>query len=85
MSLGRSLGTAVAVVAAAVPSIFLKESEVDKKGNLVLSRKEGESLTIGEAVVQIIKARSGNVRLAIQAPKHVAVLRDDATKKEKAQ
>jgi carbon storage regulator CsrA len=73
------------VVAAAVPSIFLKEFEMDKKGNLVLHRKEGESLSIGEAVVTVLKARNGNVRLMIKAPKHVSILRDDANKKEKAQ
>lgn len=47
---------------------------------LVLSRKEGESLLIGDGIeVSIVKVQGGQVKLAIQAPKEVKVLRKELT------
>lgn len=52
---------------------------------LVLSRKVGQSVRIGEdIVVTVIKAKDGSLRLGIEAPKHVKVLRDDAVATEPA-
>jgi carbon storage regulator len=48
---------------------------------LVLSRKAGQSLLIGETVVKFKKVSGGRVVLCIDAPKEVKVLRkelDDA-------
>ncbi len=58
---------------------------------LILQRKEGESLFIGEDVeVTIVSVDGGRVRLAIRAPREVPVLRGElktaaATNQEAAQ
>lgn len=58
---------------------------------LILQRKEGESLLIGEDVeVTIVSVDGGRVRLAIRAPREVPVLRGElktaaATNQEAAQ
>jgi len=45
---------------------------------LVLSRKEGERLKLGEAiVVTIVRVAGDKVRLGIQAPSDVVVLREE--------
>lgn len=45
---------------------------------LILQRKEGESLLIGEDVeVTVLSVDGGKVRLAIQAPKQVSILRSE--------
>ena len=45
---------------------------------LILQRKEGESLFIGEDVeVTIVSVDGGRVRLAIRAPREVPVLRGE--------
>lgn len=45
---------------------------------LILQRKAGESLLIGEDVeITILSVEAGRVRLAIQAPKDVTILRSE--------
>jgi carbon storage regulator len=45
---------------------------------LVLSRKIGESILIGENVVVTVREmRGGRIRLAIEAPQEVLVLRNE--------
>lgn len=45
---------------------------------LILQRKEGESLLIGEEVeVTVLSVEAGRVRLAIQAPRDVTILRSE--------
>jgi len=45
---------------------------------LILQRKEGESLLIGDEVeVTVLAVEAGRVRLAIQAPRSVTVLRSE--------
>ena len=45
---------------------------------LILQRKAGESLLIGEDVeVTVLSVDAGRVRLAIQAPKSVPILRSE--------
>jgi len=45
---------------------------------LILQRKEGESLLIGDEVeVTVLAVESGRVRLAIQAPRSVTILRSE--------
>ena len=45
---------------------------------LILQRKAGESLFIGEEIeVSVLAVEAGRVRLAIQAPKSVPILRSE--------
>lgn len=45
---------------------------------LVIGRKKGESLLIGEDVeITIIKVENGAVKIAINAPKEVSILRKE--------
>ena len=45
---------------------------------LILQRKEGESLFIGDSIeVSVLSVESGRVRLAIEAPKDVPILRSE--------
>ena len=45
---------------------------------LVITRLAGESFTIGRARIKIDRIRNGVVTVAIDAPRDVRVLRDDA-------
>lgn len=46
---------------------------------LVLSRKNGDAITIGDdVVVTILEVRRGQVRLGIEAPTHVPIRRDES-------
>jgi carbon storage regulator len=50
---------------------------------LVLSRKEGQRIHIGsDVVVTVLTNRRGQVRLGIEAPRDVVVLREEAGKKD---
>lgn len=45
---------------------------------LILQRKAGESLLIGEDVeISVLSVEAGRVRLAIDAPKSVSILRSE--------
>ena len=45
---------------------------------LILQRKAGESVTIGEEIeVSVLSVEAGRVRLAIEAPKSVPILRSE--------
>ena len=45
---------------------------------LVLTRRQGESIVIGgEIVITVIEVRSGQVRIGIDAPRHVQVHREE--------
>ena len=53
---------------------------------LVLGRREGESIVIGDDVeVFVVSAEKGQVRLGIVAPKDVAVHRREVWEKIKAE
>jgi carbon storage regulator len=48
---------------------------------LVLSRKVGESIVISESIrVTVVHAKNGRIRLGIDAPPEVIVLREELTK-----
>jgi carbon storage regulator len=48
---------------------------------LVLSRHVGQDITIGpDVVVRIMEIRGGKVKVAIQAPREIAVLRAELAK-----
>ena len=52
---------------------------------LVLSRKNGEKVLIGDnIVVTILEHRGGYTRVGIEAPKDVAVLREEVAERMKA-
>jgi carbon storage regulator len=45
---------------------------------LVLTRKPGEAIVIGnDIVVTVVEARSGQVRVGIDAPRHIVVHRHE--------
>ena len=47
---------------------------------LVLTRRNEESVWIGDAEVKVMEAREGRVRLGITAPPEIAVDRDEIRK-----
>lgn len=52
---------------------------------LVLTRKQGESVWLGDVQVWVISATPGRVKLAFDAPEHVRIVRDEIKdKKENA-
>lgn len=45
---------------------------------LILQRKEGETLLIGDEIeVTVLSVEAGRVRLAVQAPRDVTILRSE--------
>lgn len=53
--------------------------EQPRRGNLVIARRKGESIQIGDDVtVEIVDVTPGKVRIKIRAPVDVPVLRHDA-------
>jgi carbon storage regulator CsrA len=47
---------------------------------LVLSRKNGESIRIGNEIeVKIVGIRNGQVRIAIDCPREISILREELT------
>lgn len=54
---------------------------------LIVARKEGQRIAIGEGVVVVVhRIKGGTVRLGIEAPQSTAIVRDDAkrTRREAA-
>jgi carbon storage regulator CsrA len=51
---------------------------------LVLSRKKGESLLIGDIVVTVKTLSKGKVQLAVEADKSVKILRSELKDKHEA-
>lgn len=50
---------------------------------LVLSRKKNEKIRLGDSIeITIVRVNGGQVRLGIQAPSDVAVLRQELTEKQ---
>lgn len=48
---------------------------------LVISRKKGESILIGDDIeINIIKVEDGTVKVAISAPKNITILRKELYK-----
>ncbi len=51
---------------------------------LVLGRKPGEYVMIGDDIrVQVVKSKEGDLRLAIDAPKCVSIIRGELYEEEK--
>ena len=52
---------------------------------LVLTRRAGEAIYLGENIkVTMVKVRGGQVRLAIDAPKEIAIQRDELRRDRKS-
>lgn len=49
---------------------------------LVISRKPGETVWIGDARIIVTKSKDGRVRLVVDAPKDVRVLRGELVGRE---
>jgi carbon storage regulator len=51
---------------------------------LVLSRKAGESIVVGDGIViKVLNIRYRQIQLGIEAPESIRILRDDAKKKRR--
>jgi carbon storage regulator len=51
---------------------------------LILTRKEGETITIGENIqIKVLAVQGGKVRLGIDAPREVSVNREEVLNKGK--
>jgi carbon storage regulator len=49
---------------------------------LVLSRKQNQSILIGDDIaITVVQVQGNRVRLAIDAPKHVSIHRDELVKR----
>ena len=55
-----------------------------ERGRLVLSRTAGKEVYIGDAVVRVHSIKGNTVRLCIEAPKDVPIIRPDAKRKREA-
>lgn len=53
---------------------------------LVITRKKGESLLIGDNIeIKIVKVEDGSVKIAIDAPKEKTILRKEVYEKVKSE
>jgi carbon storage regulator CsrA len=63
---------------APAPAAFPRSRSQDAIGHLVISRRESETVRIGEDVeVEILAVEGSTVRLRINAPKSVRILRGE--------
>lgn len=50
---------------------------MENKNGLLLKRKVGESIIVGDAIIKILEIGKSSVRIAIQAPKTTRILREE--------
>lgn len=50
---------------------------------LVVGRKPGEYVMIGDVMVKVVRSSSGDLRLAIDAPKSLAITRGELYESQK--
>jgi len=56
---------------------------MERRGNLVIQRKTGESFTIGDDItITVLSGTASNVRLSIEAPLSLPILRSNAVNRE---
>jgi carbon storage regulator len=49
---------------------------------LILTRKVGECIRIGDSIeIKVIDVNRNNVRIGVEAPRHISVLRDEVYQK----
>lgn len=51
---------------------------------LCITRKEGQSVIVGKATITVYRTRDGQVRLAIDAPRDVPVVRKELLERDAA-
>ena len=51
---------------------------------LVLGRRAGESIRIGDITVKIVEARNGQIKVGIDAPKDIPIVRQELEGKRDA-
>lgn len=52
---------------------------------LVLSRKEGQKISIGDDIeITVVRISPNKVRIGIEAPKEMPIIRDDINEKTKS-
>ena len=44
---------------------------------LVLTRKDSETIRVGDAVVHVLRSRTGKVSLGVEAPANIKILRGE--------
>ena len=53
---------------------------------LILTRKSGETITIGENIqIRVLGVKGGQVRIGVDAPKEVAVNREEVSERVQAE
>ena len=62
---------------AATRAIFKLEKAKESKMSLVLSRKVDQTLIIGDSVITVSRIKGNSVRLAIDAPNSVGIMRGE--------
>ena len=64
-----------------IQAVLRRDSLQEKSGMLVLSRKKSEKIKLGDSIeITIVRVCGNKVRLGIQAPSDVAVLRRELSK-----
>ena len=54
------------------------DQKFERSGMLILSRRPGEAITIGDSVcMRVLEVKGGQVKLGIEAPSDVNVLRTE--------
>jgi carbon storage regulator len=67
---------------AAITAIQLRRMWAQEEDMLILSRRAGETLMIGDEItVSVLSLKGGQVRVGINAPRHVAVHREEIYKR----
>jgi carbon storage regulator len=51
---------------------------------LVITRKEDQTIRIGDAIVSVVRTRSGKVTLGIDAPANIKILRGELEERNAA-
>lgn len=54
-----------------------------KKGKLILTRRQGEGLSIGDdIVIEVLQIKGKQVRLGIEASKNITIVRNELIKED---
>ena len=48
---------------------------------LVLGFKQGDTVRVGEALIQVVEVRAGQIRLGFDAPRQVQIMRGNAKRR----
>ena len=63
--------------------IYKRSNGIGGDYMLVLGRKPGEYIMIGENIkIKVVKSEDGNLRLAIEAPKDLSIVRGELNERQ---